>query len=149
MGQAGLYKPNDFTVITSAMDLADYVLKITSNLNKFPDIRSTEENGTLTVVLSNESLVNWVRIQAKDIYMLAFTANRINLKLQPWRKEERLSKQARAIELCEEHFAAIQLCRKRFHLSNKRIRYWGKKVLTVERALEGWHNKDKIRYKNI
>ena len=148
------HKPNDFTPVVGAMRLADYVLTITNNINKFPDYtvkQKKNEDGTIsqTYVFRSDSLTNIVREQANQIFMLAYTANEINVNKQPWRKNERLAKQDDAIRLCGEHLAEIQLCRKHFHLSNKKVNHWGKMTRDLRIALEGWHEKDKDRYKNI
>lgn len=154
MANAGDHKPNNFTPVVGAMYLADHVITITDNVNKFPDFVVKErknEDGTVTQILiqRQDSLTNWVREQAKQIFILAFTANEINLNRQPWRKNERLAKQAEAISICEEHLAAIQLCRKHFHLTNRKVSHWGKMTLEVKAAIEGWHKSDKDRYKDI
>jgi len=148
------HRPNDFTPVVGAMYLADYVLTITDNINKFPDFIQTERknpDGTVTAVYiqRQDSLVNWVREQAKAIFILTYTANEINVIRQPWRKDERLAKQAEAIRLCGEHMAAIQLCRKHFHLSTRKVKHWGKQTRELRTAIEGWHESDKSRYKNI
>lgn len=150
----GGYKPNNFTPTVLAMDLSDYVFQITDNAKKFPEYTETakrNDDGTYTkiMIMRQDSLINKVREQAYQIYILAFTANEINVGRQPDRKAERLSKQAKAIELCNEHLATIQLCRKKFHLSNKRIKYWGRLTLNVRSALERWNESDRDRYKRI
>lgn len=154
MVHEGQHRPNDFTPVVGAMELADYVFTITDNINKFPDYTVKEkknEDGTITkiYVFRNDSLTNRVRDMANQIFMMAYTANEINLKKQPWRKDERLSKQAEAIRLCGDLLAEIQLCRKHFHLSNRKVLYWGKKVRDLRIALEGWHEKDRDRYREI
>ncbi len=132
------------------MELADYVITITNNINRFPDFgfKQINDQGAITQVYiqRQDSLTNWVREQAKQIYILAYTANEINVKKHPELKEERLRKQARAIELCGEHLAAIQLCRKHFHLSSKRVYYWGSKTVETRSLIERWHESDKSRY---
>ena len=154
MSNVGDNKPNSFTPVVGAMNLAEYVFTITDNINKFPDYSiSNKKNpdGTITQILvfRSDSLTNRVRDMANEIFLLTYTANEINLDRQPWRKEERLGKQAKAISLCSNLLPEIQLCRKHFHLSNKKVLYWGKKVRDLRTAIEGWHEKDKDRYKNI
>ena len=150
---AGEYKPNNFTPVVGAMELADYVITITDNVNKFPDYtmkkRSNDDGAEIVIVQRQDSLVNWVREQVRNIFILTYTANEITVNKQPWRKNERLEKQAHAIELCGEHLAAIQLCRKHYHLSNKKVKYWGGKVRDLRSSIEAWHESDKGRYKNI
>ena len=154
MAHAGDHKPNDFTPVVGALNLADSVLLITDNLKKFPDYSVKEkknDDGTVTqiYVFREDSLTNLVRSEARQIFHLTYTANEINLNKQPWRKEERLRKQAQAISLCGDMLADIQLCRKHFHLSKNRIKYWGKMVRDLRLAIEGWHEKDKDRFKGI
>lgn len=154
MPHAGEHKPNDFTPVVGAMMLANHVITITENANKFPDCtekeRKTEDGATTIVVIQRQdSLTNWVREQAKAIYILTYTANEINLTKQPWRKQERLGKQVEAIRLCGEHLAAIQLCQRHYHLSSKKVKYWGKKTRDLRNAIAAWHDSDVNRYKNI
>ena len=115
------------------------------------ELTKKEKDGMVivTMQLKQDSLTNIVRRQAFEIYMDVFTANEINLKRHPERKNERLTKQLHAIELCNRHLAAIQLCRKKFHLSYKRIKYWGKKTIDLREVIERWHDSDKDRFKEI
>lgn len=136
------------------MNHAEYVIHITDNQNKFPDFTTVDlknADGTVTkvIVYRSDSLTNIVRQMANEIFMLTYTANEINLKRQPWRKDERLGKQAQAIKLCGDLLAEIQLCRKHFHLSSRKIKHWGGKVRDLRKAIEGWHESDKDRYRNI
>lgn len=99
------HKPNDFTPVVGAMELAEYVFHITENPGKFKDYALKEqksESGGVTQVffVRDDSLTNLVRAEAREIFHLTYSANEINLTKQPWRKKERLGKQARAIELC-------------------------------------------------
>lgn len=154
MATENQHRPNDFTPVVGAMNLAEYVFLITDNTNKFPDFSLKEKknaDGTVTqmIVYRSDSLTNIVRAEAREIFHLAYTANEINLTRQPWRKEERLGKQAQAISLCGDLLADIQLCRRHFHLSAKKIKHWGTQVRDLRKALEGWHEKDKDRYRNI
>ena len=136
------------------MDLADHVFTITDNVNKFPDFiekkkKNDDETVTTMYIQRQDGLVNWVREQAKEIYICNWCANDINLNREPWRKEERLGLQRKAISLCSEHLAAIQLCRKHFKLSHKKVRYWGAMAEAVKDATKRWHESDKDRYRNI
>ena len=154
MSNAGEHKPNDFTPVVGAMDHASYVYTITDNINKFPDFSVKEkknEDGTVSqiYVFHEDSLTNIVRAEAREIFHLTYTANEINLTRQPWRKEERLSKQAKAISVCGDLLADIQLCKKHFHLTRSKVKHWGKMVRDLRDAIEGWHEKDKDRYRNI
>ena len=147
-------KPNDFTPVMASMELADYVLHITDNPKSFPThamLVKESPDGAITneVVMLNDSLINKVREQAYQIYMNVSRANRINLRYQPYRKQERLNRQLEAIALCEDHLCTIQLCRKHFHLTAKRIKYWGSLTIKVRNSIEKWHESDVRRYENI
>lgn len=148
------HKPNDFTPVVGAMNLADYVITITDNINNFPDFVKTErknEDGTVAEVYiqRQDSLTNIVREQTFRIFLLTFSANEINLNREPWRKAERLEKQAEAIRVCGEHIAAIQLCRKHFHVPKKRNKHWTGLARDLRAAIAGWHESDKGRYRDI
>lgn len=149
-----LKKPNNFTPVVKACELADYVYQITNNPKTFPDYtlqKEETEDGRVVMVYAvrPDSLTNWVRDQARRIFVLLYTANKIDLDKEPWRKQERLSKQAEAIRLCEEHDAAIELCKKHFRFSKRRRLAWGRVVREVKIATIGWHKSDKARYKDV
>ena len=152
------YKETNFTPVILALKLFEHVDLITTNPNKFPEYvevpRPKEpkapkgaEDQDRVLVLTQDSLTRRVREQAYQIYILAHTANEINVNREPERANERLWKQTQAISLCEEQLATIQACRKRFHLSYKKIKFWGDKVIKVRDSLKAWHTSDKGRFK--
>ena len=154
MPNAAEHRFNQFTPVVACMNLADHVLKITDNVNKFPEFSVSEKknpDGSTTQILvqRQDSLVNRVREQAWQIYILAWSANRINLEKEPWRKAERLGKQEKAISLCGEHLAAVQLCKRHFHLTSKKVKFWGEMTVKAQNYLAKWNDTDKDRYRNI
>lgn len=154
MAHEGEHKPNDFTAGNAALDLVNHVFTITDNTNKFPEYKQTEKQTSdgktiITLVMRDDSLVNRVRDQSYNICIKAFKANGIDLRKEPERKSERLRLQSEAIELCDEHLATIQICRKHFHLSFKKIKYWGDLTRKAKNLLIAWHDSDKVRFKNI
>ena len=154
MAHEGEHKQNDFTAGNAVLDLANHVFTITDNTNKFPEYTQTErvtQDGKtiVTLVMRSDSLVNRVRDQAYSAFLKTFKANGIDLRKEPERKSERLRLQSEAIELCDEHLAAIQLCRKHFHLSSKKIKHWGDLTRKAKNLLIAWHDSDKVRFKNI
>lgn len=154
MTHEGQHKPNPFSTVAKAMEVAEYTFLITDNPNKFKDYVVKEkqnEDGTVSkmYIWRNDSLTNRVRDLANYIYVLSWTANEIDLRYQPERKAERLSKQVEAISKCDVMLAEIQLCRKHFHLNHRKVMYWGGLVRDTRKALEGWHESDKDRYKDI
>lgn len=151
---AGEYKTTNFTPVIKAMLLYEHVEKITSNPKKFQEYKETtkkNDDGTVTKIIEikHDALTNRIRDQAFRIFILAHTANEIDLRREPHRKAERLERQKRAIYLCEEHLASIQLCRKHFHLSYKKIKFWGNMALEVSNLLKGWNESDRDRYRRI
>lgn len=154
----GQYVPkqtNKFDVIERALELADYVFQITENIKTFPmqiaSVEKVSEEGKVVAiyVATQNALAKEIQKQANDIYLLLFTANMIDLRYEPERKEERLAKQRRAVELCNLHFAEMELCRKHLHLSTKRIGHWGKMTKELKELIRNWIISDKDRYKNI
>ena len=154
MTTAAQHNPNAFSITANAMVLADHVITITDNLNTFPDFSRTKkknQDGTVTEILvqREDCITNMVRRQAVDIYLSCCKANSIDATREPGRKEERLSEQRKAMELCKEHMIMIQLCKKHFHLNNAKVMYWGKMTRDLMIAIAKWNNSDKDRYKNI
>ena len=154
MATQNQHKPNDFTPVVAALNHLEYVLLITDNPKHFPDCARTEiklgEKSTAVLgVYHQDSPTTNVRRLAHDIYQNTFIANYINLKRQPWRVRERLERQEKALALCDEMLAEIYVCRKHFHLSTRRIKHWGKMVVQIRRAIEGWHDSDKDRFKGL
>ena len=149
---AGEYKITTWTPVVQALKLHEHVDHITSNPNKFKEyLESSKKNddGTVTKIITfrQDALTNRIRQQAYDIYMNAYIANEINVNIEPERVEERLARQRKAIALCEEHLAAIQLSYKHFHLSFKKVKHWGNMTIAVRDSLKAWHTSDKSRFK--
>ena len=141
------HKPNSFTPVVVALRLAEYTIKITENPKTFPPTR-TSDDGTIAVVAGG-CLTEWVRELSKRIFVLAYTANRINVPKEPDRKDERLRKQREALDACAELLAAIQILSRHYHLDKKRVRYWSSLANELERAIEGWNESDKERFREI
>ena len=136
------------------MKLYGHVEHITSNPKKFQEYKESEkqnQDGTVTkiIMVRQDNLTNRVRQQAYDIYINAHMANEINVNREPGRAQERLLRQQKAISLCEEHLAAIQLCQKHFHLSFKKVKFWGNMAITARDSLKAWHTSDLSRYKQL
>ena len=158
---AGEYRTTDFTPVVQAMKLYEHVDLITSNPNKFPEyveVPAPKQKGKQKpdietekleklMILTQDSLTRRVREQAYQIFILSHMANEINVNREPERTEERLRKQTQAIALCEEMLATIMVCRHRFHLSYRKIKYWGGMVIKVRDSLKAWHSSDKSRFR--
>ena len=154
MATENQHKPNEFTPVVAALNHLEYVLLITDNPKNFPDCARTEiklgdKSTAVLAVYHADTPTSNVRKYAHDIYQNVFIANSINLKRQPFRARERLARQEKAIALCDEMLAEIYVCRRHFHLSTKRIKYWGKMVVEIKRSTEGWHESDKDRFREL
>ena len=118
-----------FEAVIKAMELADYVLNITDNEKNF-------KPGYLT---------DLIRGTAMKIFLLANHANEIKVEDEDDRAE-RLRSQKQAIRAANDLLALIQMSRKTFHLTSKRIKYWGGKTVYVRNAIHSWHKGDIKRY---
>ena len=124
-----------FDALVRAMDLADYVITITANEKVFTP---NKQNALTNTIIST----------AVDIYIQAYNANEIRVGDSREEWERRSEKQKVAIEKCKDMLALIQLSRKVFHLTSKRIKYWGSKAKNVKDALISWHASDTKRYED-
>lgn len=149
------YKPSQYTPVVKARQLCDYEFTITDNKNKFPEYEETEKkdsNGNViqtVITLRQDAIINRIRQESFDIYTLAFTANVIDLRKEPERKEERFRKQSEAISLCDVHLATMELCCLKYGASKKRLAHWGSSIIEVREALKKWHKSDIERYASI
>lgn len=125
---------NKLDVFIQARNLSNYTIKICSNDRVFlPQYRNS-----ITVDIEKV---------AKDIFIHAWSANNI-LVDSPEDLHERLELQISAIRGCNDLLALIQLAKPLFHLTAKRIRYWGTQTMEVRKKLKAWHTNDKKRYKD-
>jgi hypothetical protein len=122
-------------VLTKAMDLAVYTLRITKNPKVFPP----EYQSSMT-----DDIIR----TAKDIYIDAWTANNISVRsADDWKERKYL--QERAARNCNNFLALIQLAKPLYHLSSKRIAYWGKLIIEVRNLIRKWKDSDSKRYGNL
>lgn len=119
--------------IVKAMDLASYTIKITSNENVF---KAKFQN----------ALTNDIVHTARSIYSNAWKANNINVAKEPVLKAERHRLQVLAVTECYELLSLIQLAKPVFHLTSKRIRFWGNKTIECRKLLQAWKDSDSKRY---
>ena len=119
--------------IVKAMDLASYTIKITSNENVFKPQFQTALTDDIVHV-------------ARSIYSNAWKANNINVSKNPNLKDERKRFQVLAVAECYELLSLIQLAKPVFHLTSKRIRFWGYKTIKCRLLLQAWKDSDSKRY---
>lgn len=129
----GLRKESKLEVIVKARELAAYTIRITKN----PKVFLPEYNTAIT---------NDIISTAKNIFIDAWTANNIYVKeAKDWEERSRLQQKA-ALE-CNNLLALMQLAQEIFHLSTRRIKYWGSKTIEVRNKIRAWHDADRERYK--
>lgn len=118
-----------------ARDLAAYTITITRNQKIF----KPEYNAAITDEL--------VRL-AIGIYQELWKANRIRVRGEKDYLKRR-EHQEIAIDHCESFIGLIDIAAKVFHLSGRRVGYWGGQVLSVQSMAESWMESDQKRYQNI
>lgn len=126
-----------FTLPIKAEELARYTLTITKNENVFlPDYQRQ-----LT-----DDLVNC----AKNAYLSIREAN--DIRVDPTSetfladKRSRQNAQKDAIRFLKRMLPLIDLSRRVFHLSTKRVKYWGGMVVEVRDRTRHWMESDMRRY---
>ncbi len=120
-------------IFVKAKDLATYTVKICCNENVF-------------LPKYQNALTNDIIRSAKDIYVWCWSANNIRV-VDKDRYKERSDLQRKAHRECNNLLALIQIAGTVFHLRNKRLKYWGTKILDVRNMITKWYENDKIRYK--
>lgn len=126
-------REGELKVLIDARELAAYTIMITKNPKVFEPAYNT-------------AITNDIISTAKDIYISAWHANRIRVNGSKEKAEERRKYQEQAISSCEDLLPLIMIAKRIFHLSGKRVKYWGKKTVDVETLLIAWKNADRKRY---
>lgn len=116
-----------------AMDLAYYTIKICCNENVF----SPKYKNAVTDDL--------IRL-AKDIYINCRTANGIKVETRE-DLELRTGYQLRAKADCDTLLAELDIAKRVFHLSGKRVLYWGSKIMECREYIMRWKESDVKRFK--
>ena len=120
-------------VITKARSLASYTILITKN----PNVFKPEFNNAITA-----DIIHTV----KEIFISCWTANNIKVSHSPERARERIRLQEYAAHQCNNLLALIQLAQPIFHLTGKRVKYWGGLTLEVRSYIRRWNESDRKRY---
>lgn len=118
-----------------ARDLAAYTITITRNQKIF----KPEYNAAITDEL--------VRL-AIGIYQELWKANKIRVQGERdyLRRREH---QETAIDHCESFIGLIDIAAKVFHLSGRRVGYWGGQINAIQSMAESWMESDRKRYQNL
>lgn len=122
-----------FDVLIKANGLAVYTIRITKN----PKIFLPEYQTALT---------NDIIHTAKEIFTKAWTANNIRVGDEPRNWLERKKLQQEAARECNNLLALIQIAKPLYHLTSKRVKYWGQKTIEVRQALRDWNAGDTMGF---
>ena len=110
-----------FDVLIKANGLAVYTIRITKNSKIFlPEYQT--------------ALTNDIIHTAKEIFT----------KARNWLERKKL--QQEAARECNNLLALIQIAKPLYHLTSKRVKYWGQKTIEVRQALRDWNAGDTKRY---
>lgn len=126
-----------FSLAVKAEFMASYTLEITANENVFvPEYR--------------RGLTDDIVETAKNIYLGIREANdvtvRMGTRFQLKDYTDRNELQREALRNCKRLLYLIDLAHRRFHLSSKRVKYWGKLVKNVKDRIHGWIDDDTERF---
>lgn len=126
-----------FTLPIKAEYLARYTIEITANENVFlPKYR--------------EAITNDIINSAKNCYLAIRDANDVTVRIgtvyqrSDWRDRNKLQKEA--LRNARRLIYLIDIAHRLFHLSSKRVRYWGNMTREVRNRIQGWIIDDTARY---
>lgn len=130
---AGERGESKFKLLIDARNLAVYTIQICCNQNVFLPIYQN--------ALTN----NIIRV-ATLIYMNIWNANNIMVKSAD-DLQERKEYQKTVIKYCNNLLALMEIAKTLFHLSSKRIKYWGGCTIEVRNATRAWIDSDRKRFR--
>lgn len=82
---------------------------------------------------------------AKDIYLFGMEANNIRvLTKSDWKQRSYLQK--KSMRLCKRLIYSIELGRRVYHISGRRVHYWEAMAIDTRNLLQAWHEADSKRY---
>lgn len=126
-----------FTLPIRALALSTYTIHITSNEKVFrPEFQ--------------EALTNDIVETAKNIYMRIQDANDTPVRVgttyhrRDW--IERVGYQREAYRNAKRLLRLIDMAKPVFHLSSKRVKYWGGLTREVKNRISGWIESDRQRF---
>lgn len=119
-------------VCVKAHDLCCYTLQITANKKNF-----TQE--------FQESLTNRIVEAAIDIHTLCWSANNILVNSVDDLRERTMYQEKAAIR-CNILLSLIDVAKRIFHLSTKRVTYWAGKTIETRNLIRAWRESDLKRY---
>lgn len=126
-----------FSLATKAEYLARYTIEITANESVFtPEYRKQVTDDIIET--------------AKNIYLGIREANDVTVRIgTDFQREDYMERnrlQREALRNCKRLLYLIDIAHRIFHLSSKRVKYWGKLVKSVKDRVYGWIDDDTARY---
>lgn len=119
-------------VCVKAHDLCCYTLQITANKKNFmPEFQ--------------EPLTNRIVEAAIDIHTLCWSANNILVNSVDDLRERTMYQEKAAIK-CNILLSLIEVAKRIFHLSTKRVTYWAEKTIETRNLIRAWRESDLKRY---
>lgn len=143
------YKSTDFINIRALGKTAEWVEKWLQKGNKVElvgKIKTGHYTGKIFLPEYQTALTNDIIHTAKEIFTKAWTANNIRVGDEPRNWLERKKLQQEAARECNNLLAFIQMAKPLYHLTSKRVKYWGQKTIEVRQALRDWNAGDTKRY---
>jgi len=132
-------KEGRLVVLVKALEVANYTNGILANKKKFP-------------VELDEVLGNDIKRNGQAIYRNCRLANDLRVQkpvtgeIDEEAKEARYRLQTNAIQACTELLICIDMAYGTYHLSAKRVAYWGKITKEARDYIRKWRTADKKRY---
>lgn len=127
-----LRSESQLEVFNKTMEMCKYTIHICCNENIF-------------LPIYRNALTEDIIKTAKDIHIKAWMANNIRVS-DAEDAHDRLRLEKESIILCDKLLSLIHLAKPLFHLSSKRIGYWGNMVLETKGFLKKWRDSDVKRY---
>lgn len=126
-----------FSLAISAESLAAYTIHITANEKVFtPEYRRAVTDDIVEC--------------AKNIYIYIMDANDVKVRMgTPFQRRdymERAALQKAALRNARRLLRLIDIAHRVFHLSSKRVKYWGGHVISIRNRIQGWIDDDEGRY---
>lgn len=129
----GNRKESVYEPILKARELAIYTFRITANQNVFlPDF--------------SDDVTKPIKKLTLGIYMRLYNANRVvvtnhEFYIERWRLQHE------AVQMCNELLAMIQFAKRLFHLSSRRVKFWGGYVVSIRCCISDNIESERSRYR--
>ena len=120
-------------VLVKARKLASYTIHICCNEKWFPQ---KYKNAIIDKIVNT----------ATDIFIKCWTANNILVNGDKEKAIKRCRLQVEAHDDCNNLLAMIEIAHEVFHLTSKRMKYWGELIIAVRNLILAWNKSDSKRF---